>query len=240
MATKNLAYQRVYQSLKEDILSSHYEIDTLLPTEAELETLHGVSRSTIRKAMELLAKDGYIDIKQGRGTMVKNFPAKQNYNHVTSVTESLKKRGCIVETKNLYIEKIKPNESIAKKLSLSSKEQIAHIQRVQTADGIPICIMENYIPYQLVPSIEAETQISSLYQFLESIYHFEIEHTKDRIYARTANFYEAQILCVPVGSALLFVDRICFDPNGCPICYDHVKILGSHYEIEIEGRGRKK
>lgn len=240
MRTKMLAYQKVYEKIKEEILASRYGIGTLMPTEAELEKEYGVSRSTIRKAMELLAGDGYVDIRQGRGTMIRDFSAKQDYTHVTSVTESLKKKGYLVSTRKLYIEKNRAPERIAGLLELQPSEEVAHVQRIQEADGKPVCIMENYIPYRLVPGIEKEMGIVSLYQHLEESYQFEIERTKDTISAVTANFFEAEILGVPVGAALLHVDRVCYSPAGNPVCCDRVKILGSYYQIEVEGFGRMR
>ena len=238
MSRRTLAYQRVYEKIKEDILSARYGTGTLMPTEAELETDYGVSRSTIRKAMELLAKEGYVDIRQGRGTMVKDFSARQDYTHVTSVTESLKKRGYHVTTRKLHIEKCRAPEKIAGALALQPPGWTAHVQRIQEADGNPVCMMENYIPYSLVEGIERERGIVSLYRFLEENYGFEIQRTKDVIAAATADFYEAEILGVPVGTAMLQVERICFSPSGEPVCFDYVKILGSYYQIEIEGFGR--
>lgn len=239
MRTKALAYQRVYQAIKEEILASRYAVGTLIPTEGELEKEYEVSRSTIRKAIKILTADGYLSVKQGRGTMVQDFAAKQNYNQVNSVTESLKAQGYDVQVRKLYIEKVHAPESEVEKLNLGTKEYVAHFQRVLTADGYPICIMENYIPYRLVPGIEKEKEIISLYKYLEAHYQFCIARTKDIVRAMAADFYTAGILDIDVGTALLRIERICFDEEGTPVSVDKVKILGSRYEVVIEGMGRK-
>ncbi|MDO4553088.1 MAG: GntR family transcriptional regulator [Bacillota bacterium] len=238
--TRFLAYQRVYEALRESILAGNYKEGTLLPTEAQLEKEYGVSRPTIRKALSLLAGEGLVDVRQGRGTLVRLVSMAQNYNQVNSVTETLRKEGCEVTTRNLHIERIKAPEQTAEALNLSDGCEVARIQRVQCADGLPVCIMENYIPYALVPGIEEKQKIVSLYRFLESEYNFQIEKSRDRIYARSADFYEAQILQVPVRTALMVVWRICYDQKGTPVCQDHVRILGSRYHVEIEGMGRAK
>lgn len=239
MTTKALAYQTVYQAIKAEILSSRYAVGTLIPTEAELEKEYSVSRSTIRKAVKLLVADGYLSVKQGRGTMVQDFAAKQNYNRVNSVTESLKAQGYDVQVKKLHIEKKHIPEAVAEKLELPAKEYIAHFQRVMTVDGYPICIMENYIPYKLVPDIEKKSKIVSLYKYLETHFDFNIARTKDTVSAMAADFYTAGILDVEVKTALLRIERICYNAEGAPISLDKVKILGSRYQVEIEGMGRE-
>lgn len=240
MSGRTLAYRKVYEMIKGDILGSRYGVGSLMPTEAELEAVYGVSRSTVRKAMELLAAEGYVDIRQGRGTLVKDFSARQDYTHVNSVTETLKKRGYEVTTRRLHLEKCRVPERAAGRLALQQSDWVVHVQRIQEADGNPVCFMENYIPYHLAEGLEKETGIVSLYRFLEENYGFEIERTKDVIAAATADFYEAEILSVPVGTAMLQVERVCYSPSGEPICLDYVRILGSYYQVEMEGFGRNR
>ena len=64
------AYQRVYEALKSQIETAKYPTGTLLPPEPELEKLFSVSRTTIRKAVSMLAEEGYVYVKQGKGTSV--------------------------------------------------------------------------------------------------------------------------------------------------------------------------
>ena len=79
---KRLIYHKIHDRLKQEILSERYPIGSLLPTEAELEAEFAASRTSIRKAMRMLAEESYVEIKQGRGTRVLNFKAKQSFNRV--------------------------------------------------------------------------------------------------------------------------------------------------------------
>jgi DNA-binding GntR family transcriptional regulator len=237
---KQLMYHKTHDRIKQEILSERYAIGSLLPTESELEEEYSVSRTTVRKAMSMLAEEGYVEIKQGRGTRVLNHKAKQNFNRVTSVTESLRRKGYVVKTKSMHIDQIPAGYPITEALELKEGELLARVQRIQLADEIPICIMTNYIPYNRVPGLEqAAGTFTALYQFLEDNYDFQINGTKDRIFAVAASFYEAELLDISIGTPILQIERIC-SYNKQPICYDSVKIIGSQYEVEITTEGRDK
>ena len=100
--------------------------------------------------------------------------------------------------------------------------------------------MNNYIPYKMVKGIERyQNQIVKLYEFLEKTYQVEIDSCKDKIYAKNADFMEAQALRIEPKDALLVVHRICFYKNK-PVCLDHACVIGNQYEVEIQGKGRNK
>jgi len=236
--TKQLMYHQIHDRLKKEILSERYAVGSLLPTEAELESEYSVSRTTIRKAMSMLANEGLVEIKQGRGTRVLNHKARQNFNRITSVTESLRKKGYQVTTKSMLIDQVPATYPLTEHLEVKEGESLARVQRIQLADGKPICIMTNYLPYSLVPELEKATgTFTALYQYLESNYDFNITNTKDRIFAVAASFYDAEVLDVLTGTPILQIERTCYN-HGKPICFDQVKIIGSQYEVEITTEGR--
>lgn len=238
--SKSPAYKGIYDKLKIDIKNGKYLVGELLPTETELEKIFNVSRTTVRRAMELLAQDSLVEIKQGRGTMVLDFKTKQDLNKVTSVTESLRRKGYTVRTKSMYIDRIPATENLAKELGVMKGSLLARVQRIQLADEKPVVIMKNYIPYDKVPNIEEYTnKFSALYQFLEERYQIEIDAAKDKVYAKSADFAESEMLGVKPNTALLCIDRICYKDNQ-PVCVDQVSILGDEYELEISMNGRYK
>ena len=102
--TNKPIYIKIYDKIKSAIKGGTYPPGSFLPTEQELETLYQVSRTTIRKAVKLLSDEGILSVRQGCGTMVMDTRTTQNYNQVTSVTESLQKRGHDVTTGSMMID----------------------------------------------------------------------------------------------------------------------------------------
>jgi len=238
--TNKPIYIKIYDKIKSAIKGGTYPPGSFLPTEQELETLYQVSRTTIRKAVKLLSDEGILSVRQGCGTMVMDTRTTQNYNQVTSVTESLRKRGHDVTTGSMMIDVIPASRDIATDLFIPERTPVARIQRLQLADGRPVTLMENYIEYAKVPGIEHHSgHFVALYQFLEENYNLFIDSTKDKISAKSADFLEARVLDVEPKTALLVIRRISYYKDT-PVSIDHVRIIGSQYEAEISGKGRSK
>ena len=183
-------YMKVYNRLKNQILSGSYPSGSFLPTESELEQIYQVSRTTIRKAVKMLSDEGFLSVRQGCGTMVMDTRTTQNYNQVTSVTESLKKRGYEVTTASMMIDVIPATREIAMDLQIPEETAVARIQRLQLADGNPVTLMENYVEYAKVPDIEKhQGHFVALYQFLEETYGLTIDSTRGSDFCPVCRFY---------------------------------------------------
>lgn len=135
---KTPAYVRVYNTLRARIMESEYAIGEHLPSEPELEKQFLVSRTTVRKAMEMLSHEGLVEARQGRGTVVLNYTTTQNINQVSSLSETLERRGHQVYTKNMHIDMIPASARIARELEIPQGTPVVRIQRLQMADDQPI------------------------------------------------------------------------------------------------------
>ncbi|PXV86310.1 GntR family transcriptional regulator [Lachnotalea glycerini] len=238
MSNKLPSYLCVYNQLKEEILNGKYKIGEMLPIESELEKIFNVSRITIRKAVKMLNQDKLVHVKQGCGTIVLDYKATQNLNHVVSVTETLRQKGYAVRTKSMHIDVILAPPEIASCLKIAIGDKVARFQRIQLADEKPIVIMKNYVPEHLVVGVsEYCNKFLALYQFLEDTYQIKIDGASDRIFAKNASFEEAQMLEIETGEALLCIQRTCLF-EGNPVCLDDVVIIGKHYELTTNMNGR--
>lgn len=233
-------YEQVYQKIRSEIIDGEYRIGDLLPKEQELEDQFGVSRTTIRNAIELLVKDKLIEVKQGRGTRVLDYKTKQSLNRVTSISETLTNKGYVVESKSMYIDSVPASAGNALDFGITEGTPLIRIQRIQLADGEPIAIMKNYLLEDMVPEIQKyKDTFTSLYQFLEDTYGIMIDSSSDKILAKTASFSESQMLGIDVGDAVLGMKRICYQ-NGKVVCLDKLSLVGKKYEFEMYLDGRQK
>ncbi len=237
---KEYQYTRVYNYFRDRIKKELLKPGDIIPPEPEIENMFNVSRTTVRKAISLLVEEGYLDVKQGRGTMVLDNKAMHSLNHVTSVYETLKHKGYSVETREIYVDTFKANSFIAEHLGVNLGEKVIRIQRIQVANGEPLAIVKNYINMKFVPDIiNKKDQIVSLYTFLEEEYGIKIDSATEIISAKNASFEEAQMLSIPVGKALIVLRRTCY-MDSTPVCVDYSKLVGSKYELEINIYGREK
>jgi GntR family transcriptional regulator len=232
------AYKEVYTSIKKKIKEGYYIPGVLLPTEQELEQQYSVSRTTIRKTIGLLTNEGYLRVKQGRGTEVLDFSTTQKLNHITSVTETLVEKGYDVSTQGMLIERVRPPEYVAKALELPDGAMVFRVQRVQCADAQPIAIMVNYLRENVVPDLDKFTNsFFSLYHLLEEQYHVIFKDSTEYLSATSADFTESQILKIPPRAPLLCSRRISNTEQG-PFEYSVSKFVADKYEYCVYLRGR--
>lgn len=231
-------YYKVYNILRNKIEEEEYEKGELLPTEPELQKQFGVSRVTVRKALEMLANEGFIMAKQGKGTVVLDPKTTQKLNLVTSLTETLIEKGYDVSSKNVQIEYLKAPSYIYSELGLESNIDLVRVYRIRYANDNPIAITINYLLPELVPGIEQKkNKINSLYHLLETEYCIKIDSAIEKISSVIAGVTEAEILQIPYGTSLLTSKRVVYSENR-PIGVDITSIIANKYEYSVYLKGR--
>ena len=228
----------VYNSLKNQIETEDVKVGDFLPPEPELQKTFHVSRTTVRKAVEMLAQQGFVYIRQGKGTQVMDFKATQKLANVTSFSETLREKGAAVTQADLRIDFVNAPRRIALDLQVQPAERLVKIERVTLANGTPIALMTNYLVPAIVPGIEKRIGgMSSLYSFLESEYSLVIEGATDFISARDATPAEAHRLQIPEHSPLLVVRRITHS-GGRAVEVAILLIVADKYEYCVHTKDR--
>ncbi|HVO40835.1 MAG TPA: GntR family transcriptional regulator [Spirochaetia bacterium] len=233
-------YLWVHNSLKNQIEIGEYKVGENLPPEPELQKAFRVSRTTVRKAVEMLAQDGFVYIRQGRGTEILDFKATQKLQYVTSFSETLREKGFTVSQADVRVDITPGPRHITEELKTEAGAPLVRIERVTLANGVPIALMTNYLVPELAPGIEKKVSgMDSLYSFLESEYHIVIEAATDYISARQSNAEEARRLQIPRGAPLLVVRRITHS-GGRPVEVAILLVIADRYEYCVHTRDRPR
>ncbi|MDC7232255.1 MAG: GntR family transcriptional regulator [Spirochaetales bacterium] len=232
-------YLNVYRILVKRIEGGVYKTDDLLPPEPVLQKEFQVSRTTIRKAMEMLARDSYVIIKQGKGTRVLDRKSmSQQLNYISSFSETLKKKGCEVSILSIDFEYVEADQQMAEELEIEEGDQVYLLKRVVASDGKPTAIVKNYLIPRFVPGLPKDyKEISSLYKYMEQNWGISIESALDRITARSATKEEAAILGLEEKAPLL-IDHRLTRTMGTPFELVYLIIDASSYEFSIFMKGR--
>ena len=231
-------YYRIYQKIKRQIQNLEYPVGTYLPTEAEIGATWGVSRTTVRRAIELLTNDGFVYARPGCGTEVIDFEATQHLQYITSFSETLAEQGFEVGYRDVILETVPAPATIAADLNIPEGSELIRIHRIALANGKPIAIMVNYLIPSLVPHIMAKrSRIRSLYAFLESEYNVIIEAATDFISATAATKAESDELSIDEGASLLQVRRIT-QSKGTRIEVADLRIVAGHYVYAVRTKMR--
>jgi GntR family transcriptional regulator len=226
-------YLRVYDVLRRRIEGHAYPVGAFLPPEPELGRLLAVSRTTVRKAVEMLIDDGFLVVRRGRGTEILDFRAVQKLHFVTSFSETLREQGFEVTYRDVRVARAVASPPVAGDLEVAEGSPLVLVHRLALANGKPIALMDNHLLPDLAPGIEERAdRIQSLYAFLEAEYGLAIEAATDFISARAAARGEARELSIAAGAPLLLVRRVTF-ARGRPAERAELRIVASRYEYSV-------
>jgi GntR family transcriptional regulator len=233
-ATVTTAHQHVADQLREKIATRQLEPGAQLPGELELAEAYGVSRNTVRRALDTLANANLVRRHQGKGT----FVAEHGVSHVLwdlrSFTSLIADRGMTPGIQAIRVELDETPPAAARKFLPGSHLWL--VERVRTADGKPFGLMQSWIPDALssAVTVDALTEKQSLYQVMDDAFGLRPSEAIEVIRAEAASPMEAQALDVAAGSPLLSTFRWTSDHRGQPIEYVRSTSPGHVYEYVIK------
>ncbi|MGF1736431.1 GntR family transcriptional regulator [Photobacterium satsumensis] len=223
-------YAQLYDILVDKLHKGEFRLNETMPTEAEFQSLFGVSRITARRALAELATNGYVKRERGIGTLViRNTKAPDI--KISGVVKNCK--SAYQERVNISLELITPPENIRRSLQLGDGQELYLLVRVlETSDGKPAQVNYVFMPKE-VASPEIDDYKNGLYVFIESK-GYSIDKYQERVSALLPNKLEQTLLNTDETTPLLVRERICFDSNNSPILLTIAKNISEDYEYIVD------
>jgi GntR family transcriptional regulator len=153
-------YYQVAQQLEQAIESGELPPGSRLDGELALADQLGVSRPTLRRAIEYLVDRGYLVRRRAVGTQVVH-PKVRRPVELTSLYDDLTASRKNPRTKVLSIDKVPATDAVAHALGLEDGEDVLALERLRYADGQPLAIMRNWLPLGLV-ELDADAEVVGL------------------------------------------------------------------------------
>lgn len=188
-------YENIYKKILNKIESGDFAAGSKLPGEFELMKIFDSSRDTIRKALGLLAQNGYIQKSQGRGSIVLDlnrydFPISGVVSF-KEITQNIKEH---VTTEIICFEKIHPDTRFQNLFSIGKNDSIWFIQRLRRLDQEAIILDTDILNAQIVPNLTKEIAQDSLYEYIENTLHLTIAYAKKEITCQNVNGQDEKLL----------------------------------------------
>jgi GntR family transcriptional regulator len=194
---RTIRYHHIAEELRGRILSGTYAAGRLLPSESELSSEFGVSRVTVRKALEILRDDALVDSRQGFGWFVAGDTVRQPLARLATIEDQMRASGAIPQRRVLDFAFEKAPKKVAQALGTS---QVLRVRRVTLADGEPFAIVTVWCPAELAENVSrADVERSPFYELLD----VPLSGATQTIGADAATPEEAEVLKVPAGSPVL-------------------------------------
>ena len=208
-------YIQIYESIQELIEVGRLMPGDLIPSEREYADMLGVSRMTVRSAINDLVRDGLLVRHQGRSTVVASPKLEKTASGFMSFSEDMVSRGLIPSSKVIKFGEEVADVSVSAQLELPTGSRTIFLKRVRFANDEPMALERVHIPYdRFSPLLSLELSNISLYEILEKEYNCRPESSEESLEAVSLHADEAKLLGVPAGSPALLTRRITKDADG--------------------------
>lgn len=224
-------YFQVSQQIEHAISSGQLGPGARLDNEISLADQFGLSRPTMRRAIQELVDKGLLVRKRGVGTQVVHGQVTRPV-ELTSLFDDLTRAHQSPRTTLLVNEMVVASETVSHFLDVPPGASVLHLRRLRFANGEPLAILENYLPEDLSDIGRSDLEARGLYQLMRAK-GVHIRVAKQRIGARAGTAEECQLLAERRGSPLLTMDRATHDDSGRPVEWGHHVYRASQYSFEV-------
>jgi GntR family transcriptional regulator len=205
--------------------------DVAIPSERDLMVAHGVSRATVRKAIDGLVADGLLQRIHGKGTFVSR-PRLESRLHLASFSQDMRRRGLVPSTRLLGVELELPAADVAASLQLATGAQVWRLDRVRLADGQPIAHEHGWYPEPLLPGLSKHDLGGSLYELFRDRYGLAIDAAEQTLWGEAADPTYAELLDAPLHTPLLVFRRVSTSA-GKPLEHVVSRYRGDRYQLHM-------
>jgi GntR family transcriptional regulator len=228
-------YAQIEQQLRAIIQTPEFKNGKKLPNEVDLSKEMGISRSTLRQAINKLVYEGLLNRKKGVGTVVADLSINTKANNWLSFSQEMKNLGIEIKNYHIQITWEYPSEDLCRFFNITKETQLLKLERLRGSKEYPFVYFISYFNPRI--GITGKEDFSQpLYEILEKEHHTIAKVSKEEISAKAADKMLAQKLNITPGQPILVRKRYVFDPGGHPIEWNigHYRSDSFIYTIESE------
>jgi len=198
-----------------------------MPTEDELISEFGVSRITVRRAVQNLAARGLVVTKPGRGTFAAAPRISQSLTELTGFVEDMEARGLHATARVITVREVAAPKDVRAALDLPLGSRVTFIERVRLADGRPVSFDRTY----LVPDLgrlvaQDDLENEPIFALLEQRHNTPLVEASYALQAVAADVDVAEALDAPVGSPVFRIERTSYTQAQRPVDYEVLHYRG--------------
>ncbi|MFF0162221.1 GntR family transcriptional regulator [Streptomyces sp. NPDC005263] len=225
-------YFQLSQQLEAAIEHGALTPGSLLGNEIELAARLGLSRPTVRQAIQSLVDKGLLVRRRGVGTQVVHSQVKRPL-ELSSLFDDLEAAGQRPATKVLVNTVLPAPAEIAAALGVAEGSDVHQVERLRLAHGEPMAYLCNYLPPDLMDLDTAQLENTGLYRMMRSV-GITLHSARQSIGARAATAAEAERLAEEEGAPLLTMQRTTFDDTGRAVEFGTHTYRPTRYSFEFQ------
>jgi GntR family transcriptional regulator len=209
-------------------------IGDAIPSERQLSANLGVSRLTVRAALDDLVREGYLVRRRGSGTFVSEPKIAQELT-MTSFSEDMRRRGLQPGSRTLSLERMLAGAFLGRCLNVSPSEPVLCAKRLRLADAATMAIETLHVPESLVPGLSGkDLETHSFYDLLRERYGITVASGYQTIEPTVTNEEESAALGVPLHSPAFLFERTTRDTDGTVVEWVRSLYRGDRFILVTE------
>lgn len=225
----------VYYQLKNIILkkieNGEFGVEQPIPSERELGETLGISRMTVRQALNQLVSEGVLYRQKGKGTFVSKSKIYQR--NISSFSDTVRSKGMEPTTRILNFVRTEVPAEVAAALGVDAEEIVYNIKRLRLADNIPVAIEEVFIPEMYCSGLEKYDLTASLYSLLKNEYSYSINYTDNMIEAVKPSKEDRELLEIGSSVPVLGVTGVIYTANEVRLWYEKSLYRSDKYAYNV-------
>lgn len=225
-------YFQLSQQLEAAIEKGRLSPGSLLGNEIDLAGRLGLSRPTVRQAIQALVDKGLLVRRRGIGTQVVHSQVKRPL-ELSSLFDDLEAAGQRPATRLLRLETERATAEVAAALGVTEGTEVRLVERLRLAHGEPMAYLRNHIPHDLLTLDSAVLESTGLYRLMRSA-GITLHSARQSVGACAAGATEGELLGEPVGAPLLTMQRTTFDDTGKAVEYGSHMYRASRYSFDFQ------
>jgi GntR family transcriptional regulator len=224
-------YYQLFLRVQADIRAGLVRPGDLLGTEREIQERYDVSRATVRKALDELARNGHLVRITGRGTFVTDPRPPLHTPHLLSFTEEMERQGIVPGTDVLEFSRVPCPPQPQEALGCRENAQVLYLRRLRTGDGRPILLVDHF----LAPAVRLRRSDlgQSLYETLEQTLGIRLQEAYHTLRAGRAEQEEAGLLGIETGEPVLRFERTTMTAERKPVVFEQGSARADAYTYSV-------
>jgi GntR family transcriptional regulator len=220
-------YGKVEEALASEIAQGELRPGDQLPSEDQLLDRFGVSRITVRRAIQTLIQPRLVEIRRGHGTYVLAPQISQELTRLTGFVEDMAAHGRKSTSRVLSQGVVAADASVARQLGISKGTKVMRIERVRLADSVPMSFDETYLPLDIGKQIvRHDLRVNPIFSLLEEKYGIPLAEAEYVLEAAAASAHVAEALGVAERFPIFRIERTSSTQQGKPIDYEILSYRG--------------
>ncbi len=227
-------YVQLKETILDDIVRGRLKPGDQLPSQRELCETNQMSHMTVRRAITELTNEGVLSAVPGKGIYVAEPKQDADSGALISFHEDMARRGMIGQTRILDAYMTSASTALAQIMGLETGAPLVFMRRLLLASQTPIGISHSYLAHHLCPGLLDEPLINgSMYATLTTRYGLRLASGMRTAEAVLADQEQADLLGLPLPSALVLIEQLTFLDSGAAVEYSRILYRGDRYRVPV-------